>query len=215
VSESSLHAIAHDGVAEGLRDDEPDPCAGVRGVLTGLDQVHHDQLPAGAATVPNRSGEPCGVGEALLSGQHWGARPVSPAGSGSQAIAALAAARRQHGATGAGPHPEAEAVRLVTTPVVRLERTLAHEFSTQFRGRLGVSGQDVDDRVGVVAPSWLPDRQGSIDRVQLVPLTHDRLLETGHGHAAPVDIGSTAQRYVVGSSRVKRTTCGCGGPKKG
>ena len=47
--------------------------------------------------------------------------------SGCQTAATLATARRQDGATGAGAHPQAETVRLVTATVVRLERTLAHE----------------------------------------------------------------------------------------
>jgi hypothetical protein len=51
--------------------------------------------------------------------------PVKARSDG-EPVAALAAARGQDRATGTGPHPEAEAVRLVATTVVRLERALAH-----------------------------------------------------------------------------------------
>ena len=45
------------------------------------------------------------------------------------------ATARQDGATGTGPHAQAEAVHLVTATVVRLVRTLAHGyFSEGFEG---------------------------------------------------------------------------------
>jgi hypothetical protein len=58
----------------------------------------------------------------------WAARPVSPlqAGSDGEPLAALLATGGQHGAAGAGPHAQAEAVDLGPPTVVRLERTLAH-----------------------------------------------------------------------------------------
>ena len=89
-------------------------------------QVDHQQRSAGAATTTHRRREPRGVGEALAPGQH---DDVFAAGSGSQAVATLAPARGEDAAPGTGAHPQSEAVRLVTTPVVRLERTLAHEVS--------------------------------------------------------------------------------------
>ncbi len=52
--------------------------------------------------------------------------------SGRQLRASLAATAGQDGATGARPHAQAEAVLAGTTAVVRLVRTLAHEwFLTQ------------------------------------------------------------------------------------
>jgi hypothetical protein len=55
--------------------------------------------------------------------RRWG---VSPDGSGRQALATLAATGGEDGAARAGAHPKAEAVLLVPTTVVRLERPLAH-----------------------------------------------------------------------------------------
>jgi hypothetical protein len=63
--------------------------------------------------------------EQVRSGGCWGkARPAAHA-SGGEAVAALAPAGGQHGATGAGTHPQTEAMGLVPTTVVRLERALA------------------------------------------------------------------------------------------
>jgi hypothetical protein len=55
--------------------------------------------------------------------RRWG---VSPDGSGRQALATLAATGGEDGAARTGAHPKAEAVLLVPTTVVRLERPLAH-----------------------------------------------------------------------------------------
>jgi hypothetical protein len=57
---------------------------------------------------------------------------VSKNSSGRQLRASLAATVRQDGTAGARPHAQAEAVLAGTTAVVRLVRTLAHEwFLTQ------------------------------------------------------------------------------------
>lgn len=58
------------------------------------------------------------------------AAPARTAGrpSDGQALAALAAARGEDGATRTGAHAQAETVDLVTATVVRLVRTLAHEL---------------------------------------------------------------------------------------
>ena len=61
------------------------------------------------------------------------ARPAAHA-SGSEAVATLATAGRQDGAAGAGAHPQTEAVGLVPTAVVRLERALAQRGSLHSRG---------------------------------------------------------------------------------
>jgi hypothetical protein len=51
---------------------------------------------------------------------------VSPDGSGRQALATLTATGGEDGAARTGAHPKAEAMLLVPTTVVRLERPLAH-----------------------------------------------------------------------------------------
>ncbi len=56
-------------------------------------------------------------------------------GSGSEPVAALAAAGGQDRATGAGAHAQAEAVRLVAPAVVRLECALAPEVLSVWSGR--------------------------------------------------------------------------------
>ena len=57
---------------------------------------------------------------------------VNKDGSGRQLVASLAPAIRQNGAAGTRTHAETEAVLTGTTAVVRLVRTLAHEwFLTQ------------------------------------------------------------------------------------
>jgi hypothetical protein len=76
--------------------------------------------------------------EGARSDGYWRiARPAAHA-SGSEAVATLATAGRQDRAAGAGAHPQAEAVGLVPTAVVRLERTLAHGIhSTRGAGLKG------------------------------------------------------------------------------
>ena len=96
----------------------------VRPPASGRRHDGHDGPPRGIAAASVRR----------LPGKHT--EPSESAGSGGEAVAALAPARGQDGAPGTGAHPQAEAVRLVTTPVVRLERTLAHEVSAHGRGRL-------------------------------------------------------------------------------
>jgi hypothetical protein len=80
--------------------------------------------------------------EGARSDGYWRiARPAAHA-SGSEAVATLATAGRQDGAAGAGAHPQAEAMGLVPTAVVRLERALAHGIhSTRGAGLKGpISG---------------------------------------------------------------------------
>jgi len=70
------------------------------------------------------------VEKSSLLRMRWTA--VSTDDSGRQLRATLAPAVRQDGAAGTGPHAQAEAVLAGTTTVVRLVRTLAHEwFLTQ------------------------------------------------------------------------------------
>ena len=56
------------------------------------------------------------------------------------ALATLAAARRQDRAAGTGAHPEAAAVHLVAATVVRLVRALAHELVSGVSGVVGPGG---------------------------------------------------------------------------
>ncbi len=78
--------------------------------------------------------------------------PRRRCGSGGQSAAALASARRQHSATGAGAHPQAEAVRLVTAAVVRLKCTLAHELDLRDVGRFRCLALDMRHRSTPVRP---------------------------------------------------------------
>jgi hypothetical protein len=78
-----------------------------------------DECRAGRATsAPDSSGEVGAPAHPMGRGQHR---------SGSEAGAALTAARRQDRTAGTGAHPEPEAVGLGPAPVVGLERTLGHE----------------------------------------------------------------------------------------
>src|SRR6476469_1486473 len=107
----------------------------------------------------------------------------TPATSGGDRLAALAAAGSQDGAAGAGAHAQAEAVRLGATTVVRLERTLAHEFSYGF-----------GDPPGRWASATI-GHQHARDRNQ------HRSIERGHATAAATR--GTASRYGPRRGRVK------------
>src|SRR5690606_28363412 len=74
---------------------------------------------AGAAPTAHSRTEVRGLDHSVRPGQHV-ARLRGELG------APLATAGREDGAAGAGAHTEAEAVLLGTTPVVRLEGSLAH-----------------------------------------------------------------------------------------
>lgn len=54
--------------------------------------------------------------------------------SDAQALASLAATRSKDGAAGASTHAQTESVHLVTAPVVRLIRTLAHQIALSLAG---------------------------------------------------------------------------------
>ena len=97
------------------------------------------------------------VGQPMRRGEHGrGSRPGSSrAGSDRQALAALAAARGQDGAPGAGAHAQPEAVHLVAPAVVRLVRTLAHEVSPMVvRGGHAGGGQIARWRQTALVESW-------------------------------------------------------------
>src|SRR3954465_2017613 len=63
-------------------------------------------------------------------------------GSHREAVAALATARGQDRPTRARPHPQAKAVHLVTTAVVRLVRTLAHGLHLSGVGSCDATGSN-------------------------------------------------------------------------
>ncbi len=132
VPESSLHTVSRGGVAHGLADREPHLCRR-RGCVRIHPEVDHERGGAGATPLTHRAAKTVSGGEAVDSGEHGACRGRWP--SDGQALAALAATARQDGATGTGPHAQAEAVHLVTATVVRLVRTLAHGyFSEGFEG---------------------------------------------------------------------------------
>jgi hypothetical protein len=123
VPKSSLHTVACGGVAHGLADGEADLDRAGRSLRVHPEVDHHGRA-AGATPVTDGAAEAVTVGEAMDSGEHGGCRELWP--SDGQALAALATTAGQDRATGAGPHPQTEAVHLVTATVVRLVRTLAH-----------------------------------------------------------------------------------------
>src|SRR5262245_42375648 len=84
--------------------------------------------PTRPAPAAEDTPEVAGPAEPVRRGQHsvLTIGPMGPAGSGREALAALAATSGEDRAAGPGPHPEAEAVLLVPATVVRLERPLAH-----------------------------------------------------------------------------------------
>jgi hypothetical protein len=92
---------------------------------TGGPPPHADQR---AVQIGRRDGSRQTDGAGSTQAARYGHRRwvVSPDGSGRQALATLAAAGGEDGAARTGAHPKAEAVLLVPTTVVRLERPLAH-----------------------------------------------------------------------------------------
>ena len=130
VTESALHAVANDSVAHRLADHEPDPRRRAARVDTGRGGEVDDEGPRPRSPSPaDRGAKGVGVPQPRSRGQH-GASGWLAGGQASdgQALAALAAPRGEDAATRPGAHPEAEAVDLVTATVVRLVRTLAHEY---------------------------------------------------------------------------------------
>jgi hypothetical protein len=120
---------------------------------------------------------------------------VPTRGSDRQAVAPLAATAGEDRAACAGAHAETEAVGLVTAAVVRLERTLAHELVLSGSGvvRLPRTG-------GEVPFGWHRPPAGAPERALA---TARRPLTMVRGHAAPVETGSTAQRYAAPCGPVK------------
>ena len=119
--------VAVDAAADGARHDEPDPGARVPASRRRREMVHHDGAAARAAPPCDDRGEVGRAPHPVGRGQHGGERTRGRRRpSGRQFAAALAAARSEDRAAGAGAHAQPEAVRLRPAAVVRLEGALAH-----------------------------------------------------------------------------------------
>ncbi len=173
MTEPPLHQVPGDRNADGLGHHEAHPWSGEH---TWLGALGRPAPAGGPPSVDHRSdghgGRPL-ENDWVRSDGFWGrARPAAHA-SGSEAVATLATAGRQDGAAGAGAHPQTEAVGLVPTAVVRLERALAQ-------------------RIHSTRGAWLKSPItgwpcGSRHCGQPAPRTNDPV--DCRGHAAPVDAG--------------------------
>jgi len=135
VAQPALDPMSDDGAADGTADHEPHagPVAG-----PGEQEVHDDGLTRPTAPGARDAAQVVTSDEAMLHREHGRGttRPNegrSSRGSDREALAALAASSGQDRAARAGAHAQPEPVRLVTAAVVRLVRTLAHEFSPMVR----------------------------------------------------------------------------------
>lgn len=142
MAQTSLHTIPGDGLAHRLRNHEPDSrrvtyCF----VDIWYQQMHDEQAVAGSTSAPYDRSEISSVGQAVAWGKH-----IRPPASDCEVVPALTATSGQDRATRTGPHPETETVHLVTTTVVRLVRTLAHEYLHALCRGVPVLGR-VRDRV--------------------------------------------------------------------
>jgi len=125
--------------------------------------------------------------EGVRSDGYWGrARPAAHA-SGSEAVATLATAGRKDGAAGAGAHPQTEAVGLVPTTVVRLERALAQRVHSTRGAWLTVRSPG---RVVRVTPVVVDQHRSPTTLWTVVDMRH---------RSTPV---TTCQRYVLAVNRV-------------
>lgn len=153
--------------------------------------MHDEQAASGSSSAPGHLTEISSVGQAVARGKH-----IRPRASDSEAVAALAATGGQDRATRTGAHPQAEAVHLVTATVVRLVRTLAHDYSTRFCRESQSLGR-VQDRVARQRSRQSSGRTTGTARPRE---SHQEV--AGRGHAAPVEPVSTCKRYVAGRSTV-------------
>ena len=183
VAQSPLHQVPGHGSPTALETTKP-----TRGAAGRPDRRARSTGPAGGPPAvghrsDGRGARPHGSERARSDGYWRRARPAAHA-SGSEAVAALAAAGGQDGAAGAGAHPQAEAVGLVPTAVVRLERTLAHGF-TPLEG-LG----ERSDLRATSGPLWSTQHRAPTTRWTVVDMRH---------RSTPV---STCQRYALAAHRV-------------
>jgi hypothetical protein len=131
VAQPALDAMTHDGAPDGAADHEPDPGRAVPGGrLVVEDEMHHEPFAPAAARPTRDTAQVVAPGEAMLRREHGreGTGPVEPR-SDREALAALATTRGQDRPARAGAHAQPESVHLVAAAVVRLVRTLGHEFS--------------------------------------------------------------------------------------
>lgn len=118
--------MARHRVANRLAHNETDQ--GRLGAILPGPHVENEGGTRGPTSPPNGSSEVGAPAHPMSRGQHR---------SGSETVAALAAARRKDGAAGAGAHPKPKAMSLGPTPVVGLEGTLRHK---RLRGLTGGQG---------------------------------------------------------------------------
>ena len=112
---ATSNRVANNGATDGLSDNEAEPGWGV---ARGRD-VHHHVGRRHPTTLAHDRSEVTGLGHPVRPCQH---RVVLRGQFG----ATLATTSGQDGAAGAGTHAKTESVYLRTTPIVRLERSLAH-----------------------------------------------------------------------------------------
>lgn len=144
-----------------------------------------EQAVSSSTSAPDRLPEIGRVSQTVAGGKH-----IRPRASDCEAVATLTATGGQDGATRTGAHPQTEAVLLVPATVVRLVRTLAHEYLHALcRGSLD-QGR-VQDRVARQRSRQSPCRTTGTAHPREGPE-----LRPGRGHAAPVEPISTCQRYV-------------------
>lgn len=134
----TLHPIAGNSAANRLGNHETDldrriQLFIVNTTLRTAETVHHQCGGRGSAPAPYGAGEFRRCGEPAVSGKHDGDDRRGDQ-SDAQAFAPLAATRGKDRPAGASTHAKAESVHLVTAPVVRLIRTLAHQFALSLAG---------------------------------------------------------------------------------
>jgi hypothetical protein len=121
--EASPHPVAHNGDANGFRDDEAE--AGSRGIgllVFGCTKVRHGIGGHKACAPPDHTPIVIGGGDPVGVSQHSETRWLLRGELG----ATLAATSAQDGAPCTGAHTQTEPVHLGATTVVRLESSLAH-----------------------------------------------------------------------------------------
>jgi hypothetical protein len=133
----------------------------------------------------SRRTDGAGSAKAARQGHHrW---VVSPDGSGRQALATLTATGGEDGTARTGAHPKAEAVLLVPTTVVRLERPLAHWNDSGTCLEIALSTNPLIDlplvQVLQVARETRQSARSSIERSTKRPAQHRPI----HGTRRPVD----------------------------
>lgn len=137
MTQAAGHTVSNHRVAHRLADDQSEAWPAYADQRAGwitMSSIHvHDSVipvgehvydeisPPDSLAAAHRPGEVGTMMQPIRLRQH----PSVRGGSGSEFGAALAATRRNDGATRTGAHPETEAVDARPTTVVRLERPLA------------------------------------------------------------------------------------------